>query len=167
MDNPFQVLDLPPAYALDPADLERRYLAASARHHPDRYTDPLDQADAADRMAQVTQAYRVLKDPEQRANALLSLLGGPAKEDDTSLPPDLLMEMMEVREELEAAVEKDDAAELDRLRNWARDRRSAHEQTVASKLTQHATPAELKAARLELNAMRYMNRMLDQMPDPT
>lgn len=169
MTDPFQTLDLPPRFDLDLADLEARFLAASAKHHPDRYTDPLNQADAADRMADLTQAYRTLKDPEQRANALLAHHGGPAKEDDKSLPPTLLMEVMDIREELEEAIADQNADALDRLRYWAQQRHNAHETQIAQHLAhkpgQAPAPAALKAARLELNAMRYMRRMLDQIPD--
>ncbi|MEM1356349.1 MAG: Fe-S protein assembly co-chaperone HscB [Planctomycetota bacterium] len=166
MENPFQLMGLPAVYGLDLGVLEQRFLAESARHHPDRFTDPIDQAEAAERMSALTLAYRTLKDPEQRANALLALLGGPAKEDDPSLPPDLLMEVMEVREEMEVAADRGDASELVRLRGWAIARRAKHQSQIAARLNRaQPTPEDLKAARLELNAMRYMNRTLDQLPD--
>lgn len=163
MPDPFAVFDLTPRFDFDEDELHQRFLSASAANHPDRFTDPLDQADAAERSAAINHAYRALSDPEARANALLALLGGPAAEDDKSLPPALLMEMMEVREELEAAAEADDRPALARLRAAAERQRQNHLDTLTRLFAQE--PIDGKAIRLELNALRYIERMREQMPD--
>jgi molecular chaperone HscB len=167
MPDPFEKLGLPPRFDLDEADMHARFIHASSSTHPDRYSDPVRQAQAAERAAGVNQAYAVLKDPEKRADALLTRLGGPAKDQDKSLPPDLLMDMMETRERLEEAIASDDRAELDKLRGWAHDQREAHLKKIADLFadTRDGLPADTaKAIRLELNALRYIQRMLDQMP---
>lgn len=166
----FATLGLPPRFDLDEADLHRRFIAASAGAHPDRHADPIAQAEAAERSAAINEAYRVLRDPESRAAALLAALGGPAKEEDKSLPPDLLVEMMAVRERQEEAVETGDAATLRELADWARAQREAHLARVAELFdqAQSAGPREradaLRAVRLELNALRYFQRMIEQSP---
>jgi len=171
MPDPFKTLNLPARYDLDPAELHAQFIQASAQTHPDRYTDPVEQAQAAERAAEVNQAYAVLSDPERRADALLALLGGPAKEDDKSLPPDLLMDMMEVRERLEDAVASEDRDELETLRAWAMDQRDAHLKVIADTFGNSSVGCasslpddDAKAVRLELNTLRYIQRMLDQMP---
>ena len=167
MPDPFQMLGLPPRFDLNQADLHAKFIQASSATHPDRYTDPVQQAQAAERAAEVNQAYAVLSDPERRADALLTLLGGPAKDQDKSLPPALLMDMMEVREQLEQAVADNNQAELDKLRDWADDQRDAHLKMIKNLFadTQDELPAgAAKSIRLELNALRYIQRMLDQMP---
>ncbi|MEM9418314.1 MAG: Fe-S protein assembly co-chaperone HscB [Planctomycetota bacterium] len=163
MANPFETFDLTPAFDLDLEALHQRFLAASAENHPDRFTDPLDQADAAERSSEINHAYRTLTDPEARANALLAVLGGPAPEDDKSLPPTFLMEMMAVREELEDAEAANDAAALSRLRQDAQNKRQHHVDQLSTLFA--ADPVDGKAVRLELNAMRYIERMLEQMPN--
>ncbi len=175
MPDPFKTLSLPPRFDLDQADLHARFIHASSTTHPDRYTDPVEQAQAAERAAEVNHAYFVLSDPERRADALLTLLGGPAKDQDKSLPPDLLMDMMETRERMEQAIVNDDRAELDKLRGWAHDQRDAHLKRIADLFADAdaggsgdsggALPADTaKAIRMQLNALRYIQRMLDQMP---
>ena len=166
MPDPFETLGLPPRYDLNEAELHTRFIQASAATHPDRYTDPVEQAQAAERSAEVNHAYAVLSDPERRADALLTLLGGPAKDEDKSLPPDLLMDMMEVREQLEEAVAQENLDELNKLRNWANDQRDAHLKIIRALFADKDTlvPEVAKSIRLELNALRYIQRMLDQMP---
>ncbi len=161
-DDPFALLGLEPRVAIDADELHRRCIEASAENHPDRFTDPIEQADAADRAAEINAAYRKLQDPERRANALLVLRGGPTKEQDKSLPDDLLMEMMEVRERMEDAVTRDDADELATLQRWADDQRRSRLDNVAALFDAD----DLTAVREQLNALRYIERMLEQMPEP-
>jgi len=162
----FAVMGLEPGFALDEAELQRRFIALSAEAHPDRYTDPVEQSEAASRAAKINEAYRVLRDPASRAEALLARRGGPGKSEDKSLPPDLLMEMMEVREAMEQAVAEDDQAKLAELRQWAQQRRAAHLEKIAELFASGDDPVETgKAVRLELNALRYAERMLEQMPE--
>lgn len=164
MDNPFALLDLEPRFDLDADVLQDRFLAESARCHPDRFADPLEQADAADRMSRVTEAYRVLGDPESRANALLALRGGPGKSDDKSLPPAMLMEMMEVRESMEEAVAGNDAPAIEKHRAWAADKRGEHLTAIGKLFEQAPGDTNAAAIRLQLNGLRYIERMLEQLP---
>ena len=162
MPDPFTTLGLPPRYGLDPDELERRVLTLSSELHPDRFIDPLEQADAAERIAAVNHAHRTLLDPATRALALLASQGH-ATGDDKALPPDLLMEVMEVREALEEATVAGDQAELERLRRWAEDQRDERLAKVAELFD--VTPVDGAAVRVQLNALRYATRMLEQMPD--
>ncbi|MEM7624715.1 MAG: Fe-S protein assembly co-chaperone HscB [Planctomycetota bacterium] len=164
MPDPFALLGLPPRFDLDQAELQQRFLAASSENHPDRFTDPLDQADAAERSAAINHAHQTLADPESRARALLALHGDADEADtDAALPPALLMEVMEIREEMEQAIAGDDHATLARLRTWAHEKRDEHVAELASRFA--ASPVDATTVRRVLNALRYVQRMLDQMPD--
>lgn len=162
MPNPFALLGLPPRFDLDEAELQQRFLTESSANHPDRFTDPLDQADAAERSAAINHAHQVLADPESRTKALLETLGESADDDRAALPPALLMEVMEIREEMEQAIADDDHAALDRLRKWATEKRQGHLGELAVHFA--ASPVNTAAVRQVLSALRYVQRMLDQMP---
>ena len=99
--NPYELFNLPQRFEVDEVLLHKRFIEACSVHHPDRFTDPMDQADAAERSAELNAAYQTLSDPERRADCLLALLGGAAKEQDKSLPDDLLLDMMQMRERME------------------------------------------------------------------
>jgi len=168
--DPFALFDLPRQFELDEGQLHERFIAASAVNHPDRFTDTVRQAEAAERSAAINEAHVVLTDMEKRADCLLGLLGGPAKGDDKSLPPDLLMEMMEIRQRMEEAVSSQDEATLAELLKWAEQQRQTYLGRIGELFRQldsrnddDSTP-QRKAIRLQLNALRYIQRMLDQMP---
>ena len=162
--DPYETLGLPRSYEIDPAQVRKAWLSASAELHPDRAgADPLDEAEVARRSAAINEARRLLDDPELRADTLLRLLGGPAKESDKSLPDGFLMAMMETREELEAAA--GDAAELAKLERWAQEQREGYIERIAAGFKHHEATGEAAALthiRTELNAWRYIERMLEQ-----
>lgn len=175
LTDPFATLELPHRFELDAAEIRRAYRRLAASLHPDRITDPLEQADAARTVSRLTAARDALLDDEVRANALLVHLGGPAPEDDRSLPDDFLMEMMEVRDRLESAVASGDAAERKALEDWARDERSKYRTAIAERFAPHddrnddpaPLPSEVAAdIRQLLNAWRYIERMIEQLHPP-
>ena len=131
MQSHFDLFGLAPAYALEIDALERSYREIQSKVHPDRFAHAGD----AERRAslqwttRVNEAYRTLKDPVQRAKHLLELKGvDVAFETNTAMPPEFLMQQMELREALEAA--KTPAA-LDALRNNLVTEKRAMQQAIA------------------------------------
>lgn len=162
VSDPFALLGLPRAFSDSKADLQRAWLARTARLHPDRPDAP---PDAAEQLARLNEAQATLDDPERRANSLLALLGGPAKEQDKSLPPGFLQKMLEIREQMEADLAADSSAR-DRWERWAREQRDSSIERVGqlfNAVSSAADPAALKAIRTELNAWRYIERMIEQL----
>lgn len=166
MADPFDILGLAPRFDLGEGEIRRAYLARAAQVHPDTAGG---EEDAEALSAELNRAKRTLEDPERRANALLARLGGPAKEEDRSLPSGFLMEMMEVRERMEEAVASGDPARRTEMEAWAAARREAHASRVKALFEKAGgdAPADvLRAIRTELNAWRYVERMIEQL-DPS
>jgi molecular chaperone HscB len=172
VDDPFAVFGLPRQFELSRSQLQVAYLNRTARLHPDRFTEPIQQAEAAQESARINDARTLLADDEKRANALLRLLGGPSKEQDKSLPDGFLMEMMDVRQAMDQAMQSNDPVERKRFEDWAQQQRDHHRQAVSRLFTQlqrhpsSSMPKELLSEiRLNLNAWRYIERMIEQL-DP-
>ena len=110
---------------------------------------------------------RARQEEEQRQNqALLDRLGGPSAAEDRSLPPTFLMEILEVREDMEQALAGGDPAERTRVESWARSERARLKSSVGDLLSRMADGEPLGAeVRTELNVWRYIERMIDQL-DP-
>ena len=89
----------------------------------------------------------------------------PSREADRSLPDGFLAEIMSLREELQDALASHDAAAAAKLDDWAKGRRAHHIADVSARfdaLSAPATPAQLMDIRKQLNAWRYIERMLEQ-----
>jgi molecular chaperone HscB len=111
MHNYFELLGLPTQFALDEAALHRAYIQKQQVVHPDR-KDSTNIALSMD----VNQAYQTLKSPLLRAQHLLALHGLKVNSEKDSFAPDntLLMEIMELREAQQEAVDADSINALSR-----------------------------------------------------
>lgn len=167
----FDILILPVTFDVDEKLLHKRMIELAAANHPDRFEDPLDQADAAERSATINHAYRQLKDPQSRAQLILGLLAKSCELDEKALPPNLLMEMMEIREEMEEAISSNDTPVLAKLRQWAGDEQTQYLKTLSEQLAKALSGEDdsraqaVQQAQVSLNCLRYMSRMLEQMPE--
>jgi molecular chaperone HscB len=120
MDH-FARLGLPAALELEPAALDRAYFALQRQWHPDRFVaKPAEErAKASTEAAALNDAYRTLKDPLSRAFYLAALRGVELLGDGKTIDdPELLMEAMDAREELQEATS---VAEVDALARFARE----------------------------------------------
>lgn len=166
--DPFEALGLARRFDLDGRDIRAAWLRRAAELHPDRRPGA-DDAEVARSAAILNDAARTLEDPERRADALLVLLGGPAREAEKALPPEFLTEVMAVREALEEAVASGDAARIAAHEAWGEARRAAIIDEVRAAFDALADPPgrdALRAIRVRLNAWRYIERMLEQIEPP-
>lgn len=165
MPHAFEMLGLPPRYDVAPDAVRRAFLSRIAAAHPDG--SPSDESDQQ-AAAALNAARAVLLNPERRADELLRILGGPTKESDRSLPDGFLADMMETQEAIETATAP---AEVARWRAWALEQRQQHSARVSG-LFAHAgevaateRPGVLAHIRKELNAWRYIERLLERLAD--
>ncbi len=121
----FELFAVPARFAQDRAQLDARWKELQREVHPDRFAA---QGAAAQRVAmqwsaRINEAYQRLKDPLRRAAYLCELNGAPIQaENNTAMPPALLMQQMELREQLDDAQATEDLDQLDaQARQMARD----------------------------------------------
>jgi molecular chaperone HscB len=168
MMDPFDVLSLEPRFDLAPARMERAYLAAVGAAHPDSAAGRGAGGAEGPDPARINEARRILVDPERRAEALLRRLGGPGKDADRSLPDGFLVEVMELRQQIEADLEAVGDEARAKWEDWAqqqRDERIGSVGALFAGLSDPPDPEQLGAIRTELNAWRYLERLIEQL-DP-
>lgn len=116
---------------------------------------------ALGRAIEVNEAFRILKDPVRRAEALLALRGvhsGEGKEPPAS--PALLMEVMERREALAEVRQTKNEAALTRLIAEVRAEAARAQAVLASEF---ASPSSSPAEILKrIGELRYYRRFLDE-----
>src|SRR5262245_15377730 len=73
MTDPFETLGIEPKYRLDLKQVEARHRELSKALHPDRYVNktPAERRLALSRAIDVNSAWRMVRDPVGRAEALL------------------------------------------------------------------------------------------------
>jgi molecular chaperone HscB len=168
MTDHFHRLGLPRRFALRPAELEGAYLAHSRAVHPDYHLagSSADLDASLELSAAVNEAYNTLRDPFARAEHLLALEGGPTASEHREMPAAFLMEMLELREQLEIA--RGNPAQTERLGADFTARYNALIETVSGLFQRYETAAPggperapvLKQIRAALNAAKYVRGLI-------
>ncbi|MBF9237875.1 co-chaperone Hsc20 [Hymenobacter sp. BT683] len=98
----FSFYGLPESFHPDEAALKRLYYAKSRETHPDFHaTSSADnQAEMLQQATVNTDAYRTLADPDKRMAYILRQHGLLEESKQEPLPPDFLMDMMDLNEQL-------------------------------------------------------------------
>lgn len=100
--NFFEFYDLPVSFVVDEKLLKQRFLQKNKQYHPDFHT--LSSADKQEEVLQLStfnnQAYKTLLDTNSRIKYVLELYGLLEEGERYTLPPDFLMDMMDINEEL-------------------------------------------------------------------
>ena len=102
----FSFFGLPRKLGIDLADLERRFRALSRQFHPDYYYNgtTAERLASLERSSYLNDAYRILKQPLDRAEYLLKVEGLPPAgrhQDAGEMEPGLLEEVFALNEELD------------------------------------------------------------------
>ncbi|KAI0141422.1 Fe-S protein assembly co-chaperone HscB [Pestalotiopsis sp. NC0098] len=142
----------PPAgpFSIDVRALRREFLALQGQAHPDLHP-PAMKSRAEATSARINEAFRTLANPLARAQYLLQLQHGlDVAADETAKveDPELLMEVLEAREQIEEA---QDEAELAPLREANAER----ENESVALLEDAFAKADLEAAVRECVKLRY------------
>lgn len=157
----FSLFGLPPAFVLDAAALDSAYREIQARIHPDRFAS----AGEAEKRAslqwttRVNEAYRLLRDPVERAKYLLELNGiDVGFETNTAMPGAFLARQMELRESLDEAA---DSAALDALAAQLAEERQRLERLLAAKIDVDKDFAAASGTLRELQFLRRFGEEID------
>ncbi|MGO8997337.1 MAG: Fe-S protein assembly co-chaperone HscB [Polyangiaceae bacterium] len=160
--DPFAVLGIERRYDVDLIALEKRHRELSRALHPDRYAG----AGVAERRLtlakaiEVNEAWRQVRDPIARAEALFSLAGVAVGERNEPPPsPALLMEAMDRREALADAKAKRDLAAIDHLAGEVDARRREIEEKLGAGF---ARGGDLHGLVSLLGELRFHRRLLDE-----
>jgi molecular chaperone HscB len=150
-------------FALDEQELEKRHRDLSRALHPDRYTGrpSSERREALSRAISVNEAFRKLRDPLSRAEALLQQLGNEVSETNQPKPePALLMQVMEEREALATARRAGDRARIERIAAIAKDRAEDAAERMADAFSEEPIPVD-RVLKL-LGELRYLRRLKEE-----
>ncbi len=145
---------MPAQFDLDPSVIEQAFFEKSKQTHPDRFpAAERNRALIASRA--VNDAYKTLKNPVARAEYLLARAGVTIGANE-QVEPELLMEILELREEL--AEQRKNVAAVQRLQHEMQARRDAAVARLAALFEQR----DLAQIKQQLIVLRYLGRYLEE-----
>lgn len=160
--DPFTLLGAEQRFDLDLAALEKTHRELSRALHPDKFAAATasERRAALEKAAAVNEAWRMLRDPIKRAEALFRLRDVAVGEDkEPKASPAFLMEVMEQREELAEARAKKDLAKVGELGESMRAKATAAEKKLADGFAAGADPKGLLPL---LGELRFYKRFLEE-----
>lgn len=169
----FEFFDLPRRLAVDPEELKSRFYKLSRLLHPDRYTRRSEQERrfSLEASSILNDAYRVLKDPIQRAEYVLRQEGFPVGDQrNKDVPPELLEEVFELNMALDElrGGETEALPQLDAMRRNFLGMLAAIDRELEAMFARHdAAPEEgrrqiLAEIRSALNRRRYISNLVQE-----
>ncbi len=154
--NPFLVLGLPAKIPIDQDHLKKAYFALQQKAHPDRQsTESSNWKGLSFTSAQINHAYQQLKSLSTAAHALL-LLKNSASTDENQ-PPELLMNLMDWEEKLNAA----EGAEKETLLTHLENKQIHHASSFMDLYTQDPVSQEAQKQLKDIwLTLQYFERLI-------
>ncbi|XP_031396157.1 iron-sulfur cluster co-chaperone protein HscB homolog isoform X1 [Punica granatum] len=153
----FQIFGLEKKYEIDGINLEGKYKDWQKKLHPDlvHTKSEREKEYAAEQSARVIDAYRTLSNPLPRAIYVLKLEGVNVDEEETVSEPELLTEILEIREAVEEAA---DSQALNQIRSQMEEKLKHWSKSFANAI--HC--GKLEDALVCVRRMKYYTRVNEQ-----
>ena len=142
-------------FKIDLNRLQQSYRIIQAEIHPDKFVSAsqIEKNESLKKSTEVNDAYQTLKDPIKRAKYLVKI-NLDSNENNSTLPPDFLMQQMEWEEHLESILEQ--TVELEKFRVLIDD----EYQKTLSKLESACDTDKNWSVALEiLNEIQFIDRL--------
>lgn len=165
----FEFFGLPVSFRPDEAALRRVFYENSKKYHPDFFTlaDAETQADVLEKSTRNNEAYRTLIDPDRRIRYVLEIKGLLGDEGALPpMPPDFLLDVMDINEALMALELDFDAARYaDTLREVDRLEQQMNREIdpILDRYTDPAGDPDLPAVRDYFLKKRYLLRIRENL----
>lgn len=155
--NYFELFELPVSLEIDQGKLAQKYFELQKKYHPDFFTQATEheQDEALEISSQLNKALKVFKNREETIKYVLQLRGFLEEEEKYQLPPDFLMEMMELNEELS----DDSPAQVAAIEQ---ELYSSIQTVIENYNDKAATMADLLKLKEYYYKKKYLQRILDR-----
>ena len=166
--NYFELFDIPVQLRVDIAPLHKKFFALSRQFHPDYFVNatPAEQAEALEKSALLNKAYKTFKNPDETIKYVLFEKGLLQEEEKYELPPDFLMEVLEINEQLMDADHENTANQvklaIDRLQSEIYE---PVQKTVENYQEGHTSQEELLRVKEYYYKKKYLDRIARELAE--
>jgi molecular chaperone HscB len=161
--NYFELFGYAPGPEIDRSDLARRYFELQRKYHPDMYATATeeDKEKALQLSAAANQGLAIFKDEDKTIEYFLNYSGVLESEEKFQLPPDFLLEMMELNE----MAEEDTEAFRTAAGRFESELLSEVRELLEKCKQEAPDTADLHKLKLYHFKKKYLNRILERLED--
>lgn len=158
--NYFELFEMPISLSFDKAQLSKKYFELQKKYHPDFFSqsDEEEQSAALEKSSAINKAFKIFQHTDETIKYVLQLKGLLQEDEKYQLPPDFLMEMMEMNEEL-------DENSQDIITQRENDIYNPVKAIIETYNDELITTAELLKVKEYYFKKKYLQRILDRIND--
>ena len=159
--NYFELFDIPVSLKIDKASLSKKYFDLQKKYHPDFYTQSTDdeKSEALEKSSLINKALKTLQNEDETLKYVLQQKKLLEEEEKYALPPDFLMEMLELNE---AVMEEEPAIITKKIAAVEDELYSAVEAIINNYKEGVTTDKELLEVKEYYYKKKYLQRILDR-----
>lgn len=162
--NYFELFELPFRASIDNTHVVKKYMALQKKYHPDFFTleNEAEKEEAEKKSADINKAYTIFKNKDKTLEYFLQQKDIVTTDEKFQLPPDFLMEIMDINE----AITEDNREVVTGLIDSLSLRLENGVQEIFQK-DEHSEYSDNELSRLKeyFYKKKYLKRILDRLPD--
>jgi len=159
--NYFELFDIPISLKVDKASLSKKYFELQKKYHPDFFTqsDESEQQEALDKSSLINKALKTLQNQDETIKYVLQQKQLLEEEEKYTLPPDFLMEMLELNE---AVMEEEPAAVTQKIEAVETELYGEVKDIIDTYKDSVTTSEQLLRVKEYYYKKKYLQRILDR-----
>jgi len=159
--NYFELFEIPVSLKVDKESLSKKYFELQKKYHPDFFTQSSEdeKLEALDKSSLINKALKTLQNEDETIKYVLQQKQLLAEEEKYTLPPDFLMEMLELNE---AVMEEEPAAVTKKIEVVEADLYREVEVIIDTYKEGITTNEELLQVKEYYYKKKYLQRILDR-----
>ena len=163
--NYFELFDIPASITIDEGAVQKKYFELQKKYHPDFFSNADEDEKTAmlEKSSMINKGYNTFKNEDETIKYFLQLKGLLGDDEKYELPPDFLMEMMELNE---AIMDIDDSSleEMETKISQLQKHLYSQVQNIIEYYNENnTTAAQLLQVKDYYFKKKYLNRILERL----
>jgi molecular chaperone HscB len=160
--NYYNLFDIQEAPLVDTQFISAKYISLQKKYHPDFFTTDTEDAqeDALEQSAHINKAYNIFRNKDKTLEYFLQQKGIIVADEKFNLPPDFLMEMMELNESID---EKETISE--KIEDFERALEDEVKPLLMIDSAASLTEKDLQILKANYYKKKYLHRILERLDD--
>lgn len=161
--NYYELFELPVAPIIDKSGISKKYFELQKKFHPDFYTNETqgDKENALEQSAAINKGFNIFSNKDKTLEYFLQLKGMISADEKYSLPPDFLMEMMELNE----AIDDEDKDAQQKITAFENELDSGIFSILSTEKNIEFDENALQKIKAYYYKKKYLKRILDRLDD--
>ena len=161
--NYFELYGIAPSFTIDTAAVRKKFYELSRTHHPDFNGGgtATEQQEVLQRSAMINEAYKTLLNKDLLIKYILTSKGLLQEEEKYNLPPDFLMEVMDLNEQV-MELDKGDTTAVSSLMTTAKNLETELYEAIEPVMANYSEDTSTEKELLQVKDYYFKKKYLDR-----